>query len=296
MLADNEVKSDSLIAIVGAGGFIGDHFSRNLEALQVKHLRVTRSKPLLDVSGNLSLEFQKIQISTLYWLASSSVPAAVEQDPTVIHREVAYFVHFLKELRRYQPGLRVVLLSSASVVYAADTQPCLEDAELKPFNQYGHLKAALEDALKSSALDYMILRVTNAYGPGQKLGRGQGVIAEWLGAAREHNPMVIFGDEDTLRDYIHVSDVVRAMSLVESRWLSREVVNIGSGESISLGNLLGIVKSVVGEDIIVERRESRAVDRPSVSVSIAKATTRLGWAPQVDLRKGIQSWWELMNP
>jgi UDP-glucose 4-epimerase len=72
-------------------------------------------------------------------------------------------------------------------------------------------------------------------------------------------------------------------------------VNIGSGESVSLGNLLEIVKSIVGENIVIEHRESRAVDRPSVAISIAKATTRLGWAPQVDLRKGIQSWWELMN-
>jgi UDP-glucose 4-epimerase len=291
----SDLRATSTNVIVGANGFIGSHFSHFLDALHAAHLRVTRSKPLLDVAGNLSLEVQTIQVKTLYWLASSSVPATVEQDPTLIHREVSYFVHCLKELRRYQPELRVVLVSSASVVYAADTQPCLEDAELKPFNQYGHLKAALEDALKSSALDYMILRVTNAYGPGQKYGRGQGVIAEWLRAAREQKPMIIFGGENTSRDYVHVTDVVRAMSLVESRWLSREVVNIGSGESVSLGNLLEIVKSIVGENIVIEHRESRAVDRPSVAISIAKATTRLGWAPQVDLRKGIQSWWELMN-
>lgn len=295
MLADYWVRPDSLIAIVGASGFIGNHFAQNLAALSVKHVRVTRSKPLLDVSGNLDLRFRKIQMDTLYWLASSSVPTVVEQNPTIIRQEVAYFLRCLEELRRFQPAARVVLLSSASVVYTATTQPSREDAELKPFNQYGHLKAALEDALKSSALDYMILRVTNAYGPGQKRGRGQGVIAEWLGAAREQTPIVFFGSEDTLRDYVHVFDVVRAMSIVGSRWLSREVVNIGSGESISLRDLLAIVKSVVGKDVAVERRESRVVDRASVVVSIAKARTHLGWTPEVDLRTGIQSWWESMH-
>lgn len=292
---DSDVKHVPSIAIVGAEGFIGSRFSQYLRELQIDHLQVTRRRPLIDIDGELAQEFRTSPIQTFYWLASSSVPAAVEQDPSLIRREVEYLRKCLKELHRYQPASRIVLLSSASVVYASDTKPCAEDASLAPFNQYGHLKVALENVLRSNELDYMILRVTNAYGPGQRRGRGQGVIAEWLGAAQEQSPLLLFGDENTSRDYVHITDVVRAMTLTLSHWLSKEVVNIGSGKSISLRSLLEHVKSVVGEDLLVDCRDSRVVDQTFVAISIAKATSHLGWSPQVDLHEGIQSWWEMIN-
>ena len=284
-----------MIAIVGAEGFIGSHFSQYLQKLDVEHLRVTRSKPLIDVDGALAPDFRTNSAQTIYWLASSSVPAVVEQRPSIIQFEVDYFRKCLTELRRYQPESRIVLLSSASVVYASDTKPCVEDTPLVPFNQYGHLKVSLENALESSELDYMILRVTNAYGPGQRSGRGQGVIAEWLESAREHRPLLLFGNENSTRDYVHITDVVRAMTLLLSHWSPSEVVNIGSGESISLRNLLVHVESVVGTSLLVESRDSRVVDRAFSAVDISKAISRLSWVPQVGLREGIQSWWELIN-
>lgn len=289
------MKDVPLIAVVGAQGFIGSHFSQYLSELNVEHLRVTRSKPLIDIDGVLGSDFRSREVRTFFWLASSSVPAAVEQDPSLTQFEVEYFRTCLNELRRYQPASRIVLLSSASVVYASDTKPCVEGASLAPFNQYGHLKLALENVLANSELDYMILRVTNAYGPGQRRGRGQGVLAEWLGAAHEQSPLLLFGDQETSRDYVHVTDVARAMNLVLAHWLPREVVNIGSGDSISLQNLLILVKSVVKKNILVEFRDSRVVDRTFIAVSIAKATSRLSWAPQVGLHQGIQSWWEVIS-
>lgn len=81
-----------------------------------------------------------------------------------------------------------MLLSSASVVYASDTKPRVEDTPLALSDQYGRLKVSLENVPESSELDYGILRVTNAYGPEQRSGRGQGVTAEWLGSARENRP------------------------------------------------------------------------------------------------------------
>lgn len=284
-----------MIAIIGAEGFIGSHFSRYLQKVEVEHLRVTRSNPLIDVDGALAPDFRTNSAQTIYWLASSSVPADVEQRPSIIHLEVEYFRKCLTELRRYQPESRIVLLSSASVVYASDTKPCVEDTPLAPFNQYGNLKVSLENVLESSELDYMILRVTNAYGPGQRSGRGQGVIAEWLGSARENRPLLLFGDENSTRDYVHITDVTRAMTLLLTNWLPNEVVNIGSGKSISLRDLLVLVESVVGRNLIVESRDSRVVDRAFSAVDIAKAISRLSWVPQVGLHEGIQSWWELIN-
>jgi len=171
----------------------------------------------------------------------------------------------------------------------------VEDTPLAPFNQYGNLKVSLENVLESSELDYMILRVSNAYGPGQRSGRGQGVIAEWLGSARENRPLLLFGDENSTRDYVHITDVTRAMTLLLTNWLPNEVVNIGSGKSISLRDLLVLVENVVGRNLLVESRDSRVVDRAFSAVDIAKAISRLRWVPQVGLRQGIQSWWELIN-
>jgi len=73
------------------------------------------------------------------------------------------------------------------------------------------------------------------------------------------------------------------------------VVNIGSGKSISLRDLLVLVESVVGRNLLVESRDSRVVDRAFSAVDIAKAISRLSWVPQVGLRQGIQSWWELID-
>lgn len=139
----------------------------------------------------------------------------------------------------------------------------------------------------------VILRISNAYGPGQRLGKGQGVIGHWMAAAARGEPLHVYGDPAATRDYIYVDDVVEAMETVLALDQAVDVpaiLNIGSGVPTALGELAEIVAELVGGAKIIHE-PGRAFDVRDTWLDVRLARDTVGWVPRTPLVEGLARTW-----
>ena len=156
-----------------------------------------------------------------------------------------------RELAQQAPTVpgNFLLASSAGGIYAGSTHPPFDSrTDPQPISAYGRLKLDQEQ----SALDFLsdhlnvrIARMANLYGPGQDLGKLQGLISRLALSAIVREPLTMFVPLDTLRDYIYVDDA----AALARHWLSQNqadhpVTVIASGEAASLGQIIGLVQDI----------------------------------------------------
>ncbi len=178
----------------------------------------------------------------MFWLATRINPQIAEQQPDRVVEDL------LRAVQGLDPAPTVVLLSSGGTV--SDPQgraPYDEQAPTRPLSAYGAAKLALESLLAERAPGrHVTLRVANAYGPGQPVGSGQGIIAHWPRAARRGEPVRLFGDPATTRDYVNVEDISEALvAVAASTGPLPPVLNVGSGRPTTLQELAETVLDVV---------------------------------------------------
>lgn len=182
---------------------------------------------------------------------------------------------------------RLILLSSAAVYGEAKLLPTPEDAELKPVNAYGRYKLAVEQGLcviaASAGAEVVALRLSNLYGTRRDLDRKR-VIALLIDAALSREPFTTHGDGTSLRDYLHVADLCRAVEAALRA--APGVLNIASGTGVSLNDLIRRIEALSGQKLDRRRGSVRAEAASSV-LDIRKAVESLDWAPEIGLDQGI---------
>lgn len=295
------------VALIGAGGFIGTNLVRRLSD-QVADLRCFGRRQafpsvLKDVawfSGDLAdpqgtALAQAIRgCETVVHLASTSTPVNADQDiPADAQANVidslSLFEHCVAEGVR-----RVVFLSSGGTVYGIPTvTPTPESAPTRPITAYGAAKLAIEKYLevyrRQRGLDYIVLRVANAYGPYQTEEKQQGVIAAFVSKALRGESIEIWGDGSVVRDYIYIDDVAEALiaSLFYSG--SERVFNIGSGVGTSLLDIASKIEQSLGVHPQKRFRPGRPADVPISVLDCVLAQEELAWQARTSLDIGLRS-------
>lgn len=275
-------------AVIGAGGFLGSALRRALDDLGVPVAGFTRETPFLDERG--ALDERVRSADTVYWLASSIRPATMDGGGEADRRALTSLVDALREQRATPP--RLVAASSGGTVYEPTApSPHAEDTPLHAANAYGEAMLQIEQ-LVSSTPDPVILRVANAYGPGQPARRGQGVIAYWLSAIAAGEPIHILGSDEVARDYVYIDDVAAALVRVHQAPQPPAVVNIGSGEPTTLRALAELVVEAVAPAAVTVRHDAgRNFDAPSTWLDVSRAAKTLEWEPEVVLTEGLRRTW-----
>ncbi|MCM3500747.1 NAD-dependent epimerase/dehydratase family protein [Microbacterium sp. P26] len=185
----------------------------------------------------------------IYWSAGRGVTSTPRE---VMMREAEVFEQFLaladERLPRDGRG-SFFLGSSVGGAYAGNEHPPFtETTPTAPLSAYGEAKlrmeAALTAAIARSGRRAFIARVTNLYGPGQDMAKGQGLISAIVGGYVTGRPISVYVSLDTLRDYIFVDDcgrvIAAAMDRVRSQPAGTVVTKIvGSMRALSIGALLG---------------------------------------------------------
>lgn len=142
------------------------------------------------------------------------------------------------------------------------------------------------------------LRYTNIYGPRQRSTKNEsGVVTIFIERVLKNQPPVIFGDGNQTRDFIYVSDVVKANILAaESDNSAGEVFNIGHGKETSINALAELILKIAGNnDLKIKYESQRAADFRRCVADISKAKKILGFSPEVELEFGLSetiSWWK----
>ena len=136
-------------------------------------------------------------------------------------------------------------------------------------------------------MGFNILRVANPFGPGQLGVGGQGLIGTILQRFKQGEPLTIFGDGLSERDYLYIDDTVDAILRAIEHGPLNTVVNIGSGEGRSILAVLEAVEAALGSRIAREHVSDRTTDAPSNILDPAKAERLLGWKVVTPFQLGV---------
>ena len=272
-----------MLAVVGRNGFLGSNLARYLESIGSELVSLTRDQSLD--------KYREYGIDTVFWLASSVTPISAQSSPELAELDLHNFSKFVTSLKLLSPKVQIVLASSGGAVYADGRPPFTEFDSVDSPHAYAKLKIEMENVLIESGLSHVILRIANAYGPGQLTGRGQGVLAEWITALKLGDKPQLFGSMEVVRDFVHVDDVVQALWLAGRVKDFSGVVNIGSGNPVSLKDCLTLLSQISHQDIEITTVASRPVDRARVYLSIERAASVLNWTPKISLEQGLRTWW-----
>lgn len=294
--------------VVGASGFIGSHLVEALLAAGYRVSALARRLPgliSLAAQGNGALTLVPASMGDgpalrqalagadlVFHLACDSLPQSSNRDP---HAEVeANLQGALKvlEAARLAGVKRLVMLSSGGTVYGLPHQlPIPETHPTDPICAYGITKLAIEKYValyrRLHGLDGVVLRVANPYGERQRLEGTQGVVSVLMGKALRGDPIQIWGDGSTVRDFLYISDLVKAL-LAAARYGGEErLFNVGSGQGLSLRQLVGLLEVTLQQSLTVEYRPARCFDVPANVLCIARARRCLGWSPKVPMAEGL---------
>lgn len=183
------------------------------------------------------------------WAAGQATTSSTSEQT---HRELDLFTQFIEMLRQQPPPGRGGLLvtSSAGGAYAGSSDPPFTSSSAPhPLGPYGELKLSQEQVAQalSPHMPVVITRVSNLYGPGQDLGKLQGVISRLALAAVTREPITMFVPLDTMRDYIYTDDAAtRAL-----HWAHRGITDqrslttiVASGQPETLGHVISLMNDI----------------------------------------------------
>src|SRR5215472_10432495 len=190
-------------------------------------------------------------------------------------------------------GRRLLFFSTASAaVYGSGAGAGREGRPLVPANPYGAHKLALEEQLRGSGADYLVLRLGHLVGPGQPAHQ---LLPTLMRSVREGRVRVLKGAD---RDLIAVPDVVMIIDLLLARGVSRETVNVASGTAVPVDAIVGHLELLLGT--VADREYEHGGARHRVSIDklrrLVPETRELGFGP--DYYRGVvESFvqWELSH-
>ena len=302
--------------VTGASGFIGSHLVDGLLAAGYRVKALGRNLPGLigpEAQFNPNLSLSPVSLSdrlalqqalegaeVVFHLASGSLPQSSNRDP---HADVQ--VNLLGSLNlleaaRLNEVSRFVMVSSGGTVYGIPSAvPIPETHPTNPICSYGITKLAIEKYValyrQLHGLDGLILRVANPFGPRQRLDAAQGVVPVFLGKALRHEPLQIWGDGTTVRDFLNVADVVAALLAAVAYQGEETLFNIGSGQGISLNQLIVLLERQLKRSLQVEYLPSRGCDVPTNVLCIDRARRALDWKPQIPVEEGLRRLCDSLN-
>ena len=293
--------------VLGGNGFIGSHVVDALVAAGHEVRTFDRSsekyRPARPQVDYFQASFNDVPalaealegVGVVYHLISTTVPSTSNKDPQSDVSSNLLGTLRLLELVRDTRVSRFVFLSSGGTVYGRpDRVPISEDHPLRPLCSYGVVKVAIENYLHMFAelygLKAVVLRPSNPYGERQGHAGVQGIIGTVFGRVLTGQPVEVWGDGRVVRDYLHVSDLARLCVLAgESKVCG--TFNAGSGQGISINDLIERIFSICCRRVEVLRGEGRAFDIPEVVLGIDRAREVFGWRPEVPLDEGLERTW-----
>ena len=293
--------------ITGAAGFLGSHLANQLarEGHMVRGLDdLSTGDPQVldpdvhftrgDVNDRPKLWTLLQEIDCVYHLAARiSVPKSILYPREYNTANVGGTVSLMEALR--DVGIKRVVLASSGAIYGEqDVQPMPEGQTPRPSSPYAVSKLAAEYYVttigKLWGIETVCLRIFNAYGPGQHLPASHPpVVPYFLLQASRSGTLVVHGDGSQTRDYVYVDDVVSAMvAAATAPNVNGRVINIGSGEEISLRGLTKLILEVTGShsNVVYNSQTPGGVSRLCADLSMAEQ--KLNYRPAIRLENGLR--------
>jgi UDP-glucose 4-epimerase len=290
--------------IIGGTGFIGTALTRRLVYAGAECTVLSRSAPeknaRLDgvnyIQGNYGdrncLDKILPQATQVFLLACTSAPGTSNKDPYAdINNNLLPFINLLDAIKE-QANKKIVFISSGGAIYEEnaaiesyrETDPCA------PISSYGIVKRACESYLgiyqNLYGLAPLILRVSNAFGPGKTPIGVQGLISTLVYKALHNQEIVIWGDGSIIRDYIHIKQIVDAAVFLSGK-PATGIFNVGSGMPLSVNEVIALVEQGLGKKLRVRYEPARLSDIKRSVLDVSKLKSVMPEFCSTDIKKLI---------
>jgi len=298
--------------VIGGAGFIGRAVVKELLAHGRQVLVVGREPvalPLLPegveylqnpVHDNGSVLRQALSdVDEVIDLAYATVPGTSFQDPVndiLVNLPEAVR---LFELAVTMPLKKFVWISSGGTVYGrASIDLIPETYPTLPLSPYGITKLAIEKYahmyFESKGLPIVCVRPSNAFGEGQRTYSGQGFIATAVASILDGRELMLFGEQGTIRDYLHVSDMAAGIVAALVYGQPGEVYNLGSSHGLTNRQVLDYLSPLAaetGHSVAIRVVPPRPFDVPANVLDCTKLRTETGWQPRLTFAQALTRTW-----
>lgn len=305
------------LLVTGGAGFIGHHliaalYARypdvriscidNFDPFYDVAIKEKNIQPFLDKPGFrlLRVDLGQTSVSQLQTMLSEPIDAILHlaakagvrpsiQNPEAYHQANVIGTQNLLDFAVSKSIPQFVFASSSSVYGVNDHFPWKEDEELIPISPYASTKLAGEQLGKTYSeqhnIRFIALRFFTVYGPGQ---RPDLAIHKFTKAILREEPLTVYGDGSTSRDYTYVGDIVNGiLAALEYQGSSFEIINLGNHYSIALIDLIHAIEKALGKDAALQYGPEQPGDVPKTYADISKAKQLLGYDPFTTLEVGL---------
>jgi len=301
------------VLVTGGAGFIGSHLAERIAQEAPKKLVVvdnlflgkevnlylTRERfPGLKFYKQDATDYDAMKriisneaIDVVYNLAVVPLPTSLHMPLWAIDVNVTITTVFCELLREgyYQT---LIHFSSSEAYGSAQYVPMDEKHPLLPTTPYAASKAASDHAVlsywKTFGIDIAVVRPFNNFGPRQNEGTYAGVIPIVIRRALQGIPVIIYGDGEQVRDFIFVREVAdAAVRIYEESATRGQVINIATGEELSINRLVRAILEILDIDIPIIHEACRPGDVRRHCGAVDLARRLIGFQPHVALNDGL---------
>jgi UDP-glucuronate 4-epimerase len=314
------------LLITGGAGFIGSHLVDRLLTTDVEHItvvddfndfyepatkRANISEHLNDLRYNISevdirnraaLEqvFEGHNFDCVVHLAARAGVRPSLSEPQLYSETNINGTLNLLELARHADIKQFVFGSSSSVYGINAKVPFSEDDPIRqPISPYAATKAAGELLCHTYSHLYglrcVCLRFFTVYGPRQ---RPDLAIHKFARLISQRQPIPVFGDGTTRRDYTYVDDIIDGVvAAIDYEKSNYEVINLGESRTVELRELIALLEKELDMQATIDRQPLQPGDVPQTFADISKARALLGYDPGTQIEEGLHRFveWFRMN-
>jgi len=187
-------------------------------------------------------------------------------------------------------GVRKLVIASSSSVYGVNSKVPFSESDpiFNPISPYAASKLACE-ALGHVyhhiyGLDVTMLRFFTVYGPRQ---RPDLAIHKFARLMRAGQPIPLFGDGSTARDYTYVGDIVDGVMACTQHEFGFEIFNLGESHTVTLARLVELLERALGIKPIIDGQPAQPGDVPLTFANVDKARRMLGYNPSTTIESGL---------
>ncbi|PAX60019.1 NAD-dependent dehydratase [Brunnivagina elsteri CCALA 953] len=300
---------EKIILVTGGCGFIGSHIAEalvkqdykvrilddfstgkleNIAALPTENVEIIKG----DVADFTAVDAAVAGCEYIFHEAAiASVPKSINDPIGTSQINYGGTLNVLEAARKH--GVRRVVFAGSAAVYGDEpTLPKTESMPTQPITPYGVDKLASELMghfyARTLGVEFVCLRYFNVFGLRQDPSSPySGVISIFCDRIRQNLAPIIYGDGLQSRDFIHVSDVVKANLLaMEHPEANGKTFNVGRGKAVTLLEIQNILNELTANDLQPIHKEPRAGDIRH-SLADNTALTALGWSSEVSIRQGL---------